>query len=170
MDNIDALGACQLRSEQGANQDANLRGAAIYFHGNPSDLFPAFIFLRLPEIISSLHCEPGLGRCTQRLLKSDGHVRADGGLSMDDPRDRGARHPELFGKRSYTDSAIFAQHRVGKNLAGVRWVKHFAHLIPSSMVVLIVNEERRIIPRSLRVTAKRTIRRARRERLQTGQY
>jgi hypothetical protein len=43
---------------QAANQDTNLRGAAIYFHRNPSDLFPTPILLGLPDIISCLDCNP----------------------------------------------------------------------------------------------------------------
>jgi hypothetical protein len=39
---------------------------------------------------------------------------------MDDPRDCGACHTELFGKLSHADTAIFAQDGMGKNLARVR--------------------------------------------------
>jgi hypothetical protein len=105
----------------------SLRSAVVHCHGNAGDLLPALTSLGLPEIVSGLHRKPRLGRSAQCLLKADRHVRADGGLAMDNPRDRGTRHTEFLGKRSHTDSTIFAQHRIGKNLAGVGRVKHSVH-------------------------------------------
>jgi hypothetical protein len=62
-----------------------LRSAAIHCQANARDLLPALTSLSLPEIVSGLHRKPGLGRSAQCLLKSDRHVRANGGLAMDNP-------------------------------------------------------------------------------------
>jgi hypothetical protein len=119
-------GACQFACALDGSSVSNLRSAAIHCQANAGDLLPTLTSLSLPEIVSGLHRKPGFGRSAHCLLKSCRHVRANGGLAMDNPRDRGTRHPELLGNRSHTNPAIVAQHRIGKNLARVGRVKHSA--------------------------------------------